>query len=397
MASAFIVKLSRRDGVRYQVRYRLGGRESQVRYAGHFRTHREAKTRRDKVLGDLAAGRVPSFDSLEPAAPRTVAQVADQLIGDLEGAGRSVKTVRVYRQAANRLGKLGHVDITAVTVRDVQDWINSRGVDDTTPGQTARAMTPLAPASLRKYLDVIRQTFDIAEVTPNPARSRQLRVPELPAEEINPPTFDHVTAILDNVTRKHWLPVVALDWTGLRIEEAHDLRWGDIDWHGGRLRIAAERTKGGTAGRRFVPVPGWLLDELGRTTPWDDRDSDSRVLDFTVRGLAAAITRACKAAGVPPYTPHDFRHRYISVLVMAGTPVTVVKEVAGHSRASMTLDRYSHVMFDEPAASLQVRRLIAERRDVTAEEAGKVAPRGVLGGVLDAPHAEETTGLAGDS
>jgi hypothetical protein len=51
LASSYIV---RRPGGRWQVRYRLGGRESRIRYGGTFRTQREARARRDWIAGELA-------------------------------------------------------------------------------------------------------------------------------------------------------------------------------------------------------------------------------------------------------------------------------------------------------------------------------------------------------
>jgi len=69
------------------------------------------------------------------------------------------------------------------------------------------------------------------------------------------------------------------------------------------------------------------------------------------------MERACRAAGIPHYHPHDLRHRYTSLLVAAGVPITLIQRVVGHSRASMTLDTYSHVLIDEPAERLaQLRR-----------------------------------------
>jgi integrase len=49
------------------------------------------------------------------------------------------------------------------------------------------------------------------------------------------------------------------------------------------------------------------------------------------------MERACRAAGIPHYHPHDLRHRYISLLVAAGLPIPLVQRVVGHSRASTTL------------------------------------------------------------
>src|SRR5881275_3021728 len=50
---------------RYRVKYRLGGRESVKRYAGSFKTKREALARLAWIAGELAAFRVPDLSRLE--------------------------------------------------------------------------------------------------------------------------------------------------------------------------------------------------------------------------------------------------------------------------------------------------------------------------------------------
>jgi integrase/recombinase XerD len=59
------------------------------------------------------------------------------------------------------------------------------------------------------------------------------------------------------------------------------------------------------------------------------------------------MRRACKAAGIAFYSPHDLRHRYASVKIAEGVPVTDLAAQLGHSRKSLTLDVYSHVLIDE--------------------------------------------------
>ena len=56
------------------------------------------------------------------------------------------------------------------------------------------------------------------------------------------------------------------------------------------------------------------------------------------------MTRACSSAGVPHYHPHDLRHRRITVWHQSGVPARELAERAGHSKPSMSLDVYSHVM-----------------------------------------------------
>ncbi len=59
------------------------------------------------------------------------------------------------------------------------------------------------------------------------------------------------------------------------------------------------------------------------------------------------MARARKSAGIADYSPHDLRHRYASVQVARGVPVTLIATPLGHRRNSMTLDTYSHVLIDE--------------------------------------------------
>jgi hypothetical protein len=65
MASAWILTRPTKDGdKRYRVLFRVGGRESTPRYAGSFRTKRDALARKAWVTGELAAMRVPDVSTL---------------------------------------------------------------------------------------------------------------------------------------------------------------------------------------------------------------------------------------------------------------------------------------------------------------------------------------------
>ncbi|MGZ3645675.1 MAG: tyrosine-type recombinase/integrase, partial [Ktedonobacteraceae bacterium] len=49
-------------------------------------------------------------------------------------------------------------------------------------------------------------------------------------------------------------------------------------------------------------------------------------------------------AGVQNIRFHDLRHSAATILLSMGVNVKVVQEMLGHSRISMTLDTYSHVL-----------------------------------------------------
>src|SRR5207245_691 len=61
MASVSITRRRGKAGTRYVVRYRLGGRAYPIVHGGSFDRERDAKTRRDFVAGELAAGRDPAL------------------------------------------------------------------------------------------------------------------------------------------------------------------------------------------------------------------------------------------------------------------------------------------------------------------------------------------------
>lgn len=81
MSSAWLTKRTAADGsLRFRVMYRLGGRESPSKYAGSFRTKRDALMRRAWVLGELAAQRVPDLKALsaEPTKAPTLSEIASR-------------------------------------------------------------------------------------------------------------------------------------------------------------------------------------------------------------------------------------------------------------------------------------------------------------------------------
>src|SRR5262249_7145743 len=112
-----------------------------------------------------------------------------------------------------------------------------------------------------------------------------------------------------------------------------------------RFRIRNGKT---AAARRWVAVPDWLLDDIEATCPPDDRISDRPLFPGADRhAIGAAMRRACRAAKLADYSPHDLRHRYISLKIREGVPVTEIAAQVGHAKKSLTLDTYAHVLIDD--------------------------------------------------
>jgi integrase len=60
----------------------------------------------------------------------------------------------------------------------------------------------------------------------------------------------------------------------MRVGEAHELEWQDVDVAGSPFRIRHGKT---ASSRRWVEVPAWLMVEVQETRPPDDRTAERRV------------------------------------------------------------------------------------------------------------------------
>ena len=88
----------------------------------------------------------------------------------------------------------------------------------------------------------------------------------------------------------------------------------------------------------------------GRRRPFvksaPDAREQPRFPEVSAARLRMAIARACKASGVPVFSPHDLRHRRISLLHRQGRSWAEIARFVGQRKLSITADTYSHVMSD---------------------------------------------------
>ncbi len=309
MASSWLTTRTTRDGAkRYRVEFRVGGRESATRYGGSFKTKREAEQRRRWIDGEFAARRVPELGSLEAAAARvpTLAEAAKRW--QASRVDVSAATATYQRSAFNRARRLHCRRIDQISAADVAELVGELHA----AGQ--------ARETIRKTVTVLSMILDYAGVTPNPARDRvRVKLPREDRPELTPPSAEHVEAVYRLLASAYRLPLLVLDATGMRVGELEALTWGDVDEPRGRWRVS--RTVAKTRYGRFIAVPPVLFASVLELCPRDDRHSDRRVFErFGVDRFRTAIARACTAAGVPVFSPHDLRHRRISLAHLSGVP-----------------------------------------------------------------------------
>jgi integrase len=329
------------DGrTRWHVRAVIGGRREhggRVIHLGAFATAKEADACIEYANLELAAGRIPDRRALlarRLGETRTLRDAGVEWLAtrvDLAESSRHSYEDIILRNRGSRLD-VWRLRPEQVRVEDVQRFVEQL----VTLGAAPRTIAT-------KDVAVLRQVLDHAGVDPNPARDRRIRLPKHVEAAPDPPTASQVAAIIRHASPKHRLAIALLEATGMRVGELCDLRWGDVDTAESRFRIARGKTR---LSRRFVDVPAPLMEEVLRLVPFDDRRIDQRVLGLTRNSVNQAMRRACQAAGIPHFHPHDLRHRHASVRIARGESVLVVQRDLGHAKASMTSDTYGHVVTD---------------------------------------------------
>jgi integrase len=292
---------------------------------------REAKGRRDYVAGELAALRVPNLhpttavsETLRRAAERWKASRVDVAAG----------TLTTYNVALGRLlPRLGDTAIDAIDAQSVADLV----------GELHAA--GLKKATIRKNVSVLAMVLDHAGIQPNPARDRLIvKMPREERHQVQPPTADHVEGVVRLLPSRYRLATLVLDATGMRVGELEALTWGDLDEPRARWRIATSKS----GQPRWITPPPLLLERVLELCARDDRHPDRRVFEqVTGDRLRTALTRACTAAGVPSFSPHDLRHRRVSLMHLAGVPWARIGEQVGHDDITTTSRVYTHVVADE--------------------------------------------------
>jgi integrase len=226
----------------------------------------------------------------------------------------------------------------------------------------------LAPRTIQYAVGVSSRAFNRAVeygvIARNVATLVRVRVEK---RVVKPLTIEQAHALL-NAVKGHRLEAlyrVALG-LGLRRGEILTLRWSDIDLNNRSLTVRQSKTE---AGARTLPLPErlmtalqkhWLnLQEARRSlgTEWKEYGLvfPSEVgTPVSPRNLVRQFKSTLKRAGLPQTIRfHDLRHSCATFLVAQGVHPRVAMEILGHSRISVTMDTYSHVLSDVQKNALE--------------------------------------------
>jgi integrase len=168
-----------------------------------------------------------------------------------------------------------------------------------------------------------------------------------------------------------WLLVL----TGLRIGELLALRWCDIDFETGCLRVRQTVYEGRfddpktQRSKRTVPLGARGIAILQRFRPDDFKPealvfATSRGTPFSRRNLLSRqLKPTCRKFGLEGVTWHWLRHANATLLDAVGTPLGTVQELLGHSSSEITRGTYLHSVPAEARKAVErVEELLVETK-----------------------------------
>ena len=260
------------------------------------------------------------------------------------------------------LGQKRLNQITAADLRKLYDTLARSGRMDPRPGQDPG----LSGATVHGIHTTLHHALRAAV--------EQRLLPSNPADEVEPPKVSRSPmSILNEEQLDRFMEAIKSDpiWhdffyteltTGMRRGEICALRWTDFDGRGGTLKISRtlHREKGGrlvagepktSAGARKIVLPpstAQLLRERKKRSCslWIFPDPLRPELPVSPSAAYLRLKSLLEEAGLPDLRFHDLRHTFASHALAGGVDAKTLSGILGHTKASFTLDTYTHTTGD---------------------------------------------------
>jgi integrase len=280
----------------------------------------------------------------------TLADAGQRLVAHLEAMGRKPSTLANYR---------------SLLTTHLEPVLGDRPLDKIEPERIEQMVARMrrdgaGPKVIHNALTLLRQVFGFGQ------RKGWCRLN--PAQAVDRPKVEQTTDIrfleveeveallaavpedspLGHTDRAMYLTAAM---AGLRQGELLALRWRDVDWQAGRIRIRQNYVRGhwGTPksrrGSRSVPMIDRVAGELERHFQRSAfQVDDDLVFPHPVTGdvlghsaLARRYKKALRRAKVRNVRFQDLRHTFGTRMAAAGVPMRTLQEWMGHASINTTL------------------------------------------------------------
>ena len=258
----------------------------------------------------------------------------------------SANTIAAYRQDLAEFGSHfgGSRPIAKVAAGDLLAYRNKLSAE-----------RGLAAATVKRRLACLRTMFtwlvrrSVLEVSPFARTELRIRLPARLPRCIESRDVRRLMRHRGAHGADFAIAIGLLLATGMRVGELAELRLGDVDAPGGRLRImgkgSRERTVFVTDGRLQNDLREYKQLRHGVGAQAAERRFlvDTRGHALSSARIRSAIVDVGRIAGIDRrITPHMLRHTAATMLLESGTDIRFVQRLLGH-RSILTTQIYTHV------------------------------------------------------
>ena len=354
------------DG-RYRVRVYIGIKDGKKAYKSVYgRTQKEADIKAEELKVSLRKGMdISSFnDSFKTWAEHwLMSKKCEDVSADRYNS--------LSTRASVWIDNLQHAQINQIRPFELQSILFSIASKNPNTGK------PMAKKTIKEYIQVINSIFMFAHenrvLEYNPAA--KLKIPQTAADPVQRRalTTEERNRVIEFEHRAK-PSAMLLMLSGLRRGEATALQWNDIDFVNNKISVTKSYNfkqkefkvpKNGKA--RVVTVPQILIDYL-QTLPkvslfvltnaqgkmmTDDswrRMYDSYMTDLNIKYGFGGVDKAPNKFAptkmpmlITPFTPHELRHTFCTIMYEAGLDALTAMEQMGHADIQTTLSIYTHL------------------------------------------------------
>lgn len=260
-------------------------------------------------------------------------------------------TWQCYQRMAQRylFPLLGNRRIDQLSLQDAKGFVHSLRMAGLAP-RSVKGIVRLFSASMHSALEegLIRK---------NPCRKLKLEHETVAEQRVL--TSAEQKVVHDAAMERQSLETLLALYAGLRVGEVCGLRWEDVDWRQGTIRIRrtvqriqcrngerktalAVGTPKSVSSSRTIVLPAFIMDMLrpyknckGYMFGADHRPADPRTMQKRCASLMKRI-------GISGVHFHTLRHSFATRLFELGVDIKTVSELLGHSSARITLECYAH-------------------------------------------------------
>ncbi len=194
--------------------------------------------------------------------------------------------------------------------------------------------------------------------------SKNLQAPRVPSKIPNFLSVDEVISLIKHLKKEvaqnsphandKMLLLLLLYGSGLRVSEACQALWKDLDLSGAKLLIHG---KGGR--ERWVILPKLSLQTLQLRPPHGKYLFGETPLSSR-RAYEWIRTSGVQAGLMRPISPHSLRHSFATHILTSGADLRIIQDLLGHQSLAAT-QKYTHLSLDQLANKLEAHHPLAKK------------------------------------